>query len=49
MDLSRRLRAVSIPMSGGILSLRSGWTHRSQIERLAANQSKQDLREIVLL
>ena len=49
VELNSRLRAVPIPVTGGILGLRSGWTHRSQIERLAAIRSKQDLREIVLL
>ena len=49
VDLSRRLRAVPIPVTGGILGLRSGWTHRSQIARLAAIRTKMDLREIVLL
>ena len=49
VDLNRRLRAVPIPVTGGILGLRSGWTHRSQIERLAAIRTKQDLRDIVLL
>ena len=49
VELNSRLRAVPIPVTGGILGLRSGWTHRSQIERLAAIRSKQDLGEIVLL
>ena len=48
-DLNRRLLAVPIPATGGILGLRSGWTHRSQIERLAAIRTKQELSEIVLL
>ena len=49
VDLNRRLRAVPIPVTGGILGLRSGWTHRSQIKRLATIRNKQDLRDIVLL
>ncbi len=49
VDLNRRLRPVPVPVTGGILGLRSGWTHRSQIERLATIRSRQDLRDIVLL
>ena len=49
VDLNQRLRAVPIPVMGGILGLRSGWTHRSQIERLATIRTRQDLRDIVLL
>ena len=49
VDLNRRLRPVPIPVTGGILGLRSGWTHRSQIARLATIRTRQDLEDIVLL
>jgi len=49
IDLNRRLRAVPIPVTGGILGLRAGWTHRSQIERLATIKTAEDLRSVLLL
>ena len=36
LELNRRLRVIPIPVTGGILGLRAGWSHRSQHERLAA-------------
>jgi hypothetical protein len=38
VDVNRRLRPVPIPVTGGILGLRSGWTHRSHMARLATTQ-----------
>lgn len=49
IDVNRRLLAVPIPVTGGILGLRAGWTHRSQIERLATIKTAEDLRSVVLL
>ena len=49
VDVNRRLRPVPIPVTGGILGLRSGWTHRSQMARLATIRTRQDLGDIVLL
>ena len=49
VDVNRRLLPVPIPVTGGILGLRSGWTHRSQIARLATIRTRQDLGDIVLL
>ena len=49
VDVNRRLLPVPIPVTGGILGLRSGWTHRSQMARLATIRTRQDLGEIVLL
>ena len=48
-ELNRRLLAVPIPVTGGILGLRAGWTHRAELERLNTLHSLQDLRSIVLL
>ena len=49
VDVNRRLLPVPIPVTGGILGLRSGWTHRSQMARLATIRTRQDLGGIVLL
>lgn len=49
VDVNRRLLPVPIPVTGGILGLRSGWTHRSQMARLATIRTRQDLGDIVLL
>ena len=49
VDVNRRLLPVPIPVTGGILGLRSGWTHRSQIARLATIRTRKDLGDIVLL
>ena len=48
-DLNRRLQAIPIPVTGGILGLRAGWTHRDEVEALASVQSRDDLQNIVLL
>ena len=49
LELNRRLREIPIPVTGGILGLRVGWSHRSQHERLASVGSVEDLRSVVLL
>jgi len=49
VDVNRRLLPVPIPVTGGILGLRSGWTHRSQMARLATIRTRKDLGDIVLL
>ena len=49
VDVNRRLLPVPIPVTGGILGLRSGWTHRSQMAQLATIRTRQDLGDIVLL
>jgi hypothetical protein len=49
VDVNQRLRPVPIPVTGGILGLRSGWTHRSQMARLATIRTRKDLGDIVLL
>ena len=49
VDVNRRLLPVPIPVTGGILGLRSGWTHQSQMARLATIRTRQDLGDIVLL
>ena len=49
LELNRRLQPVPIPVTGGILGLRAGWTHRDGLERMASVRSLNDLRDIVLL
>ena len=49
VDVNRRLLPVPIPVTGGILGLRSGWTHRRQMARLATIRTRKDLGDIVLL
>ena len=49
VELNRRLRAIPIPVTGGILGLRAGWTHADELEALASVRSRDDLREVVLL
>jgi hypothetical protein len=49
LELNRRLQVIPIPVTGGILGLRAGWSHHSQHERLAAVDSIDDLRSLVLL
>ena len=49
LELNRRLRPVPIPVTGGILGLRAGWTHRDGVARMASVRSLNDLRDIVLL
>ena len=47
--LNQRLRAIPIPISGGLLGLRVGWTHRKSLARLSAVQNLADLRRVNLL
>ena len=49
LELNRRLRPVPIPVTGGILGLRAGWSHRDEVKRMASVRSLGDLRDIVLL
>ena len=42
-ELSRRLRAVPIPVTGGILGLRAGWTNQASLAELQTIRSLQDL------
>ena len=47
--LNQRLRAIPIPISGGLLGLRVGWTHSESLARLSAVQNLADLRRVTLL
>ena len=47
--LNQRLRAIPIPISGGLLGLRVGWTHSESLARLSAVQNLSDLRRVTLL
>lgn len=47
--LNQQLRAIPIPISGGLLGLRVGWTHSESLARLSAVQNLADLRRITLL
>lgn len=49
MELNRRLLPVPIPVMGGMLGLRAGWSHVDEQRHLASVRTHQDLREIVLL
>ena len=42
-ELNRRLRAVPIPVTGGILGLRAGWTNQASLAELQTIRSLQDL------
>jgi hypothetical protein len=48
-NLNQRLRAVPIPVAGGILGLRAGWSHRHEQPALKAIKTAEELRRIVLL
>ena len=48
-ELNRRLRAVPIPVTGGILGLRAGWTNQASLAELQTIRSLQDLQRIVLV
>ena len=48
-ELNRRLQPVPIPITGGLLCLRAGWTHRDEQNTLSSIQNLEDLREITLL
>lgn len=47
--LNRRLRPIPIPITGGMLGLRVGWTHRNRLAGLAAVQDREDLSRLTLL
>ncbi len=47
--LSARLRAVPVPISGGLLGLRAGWTHKDNLPELKSIANIRDLRSITLL
>ena len=47
--MNRRLRAVPIPVTGGILGLRAGWTNQASLAELQTIRSLQDLQRIVLV
>ena len=48
-ELNRRLRAVPIPVTGGILGLRAGWTNPASLAELKTIHSLKDLQRIVLV
>lgn len=48
-ELNRRLRPVPIPVTGGILGLRAGWTNRRALPDLKTIQSVEDLQRLVLV
>lgn len=48
-DFNQRLRAVPIPVSGGLLGLRVGWMHHSRTRLSGAVATTSDLRKLVLL
>ena len=47
--MNRRLRAVPIPVTGGILGLRAGWTNQAALAELQTIRTLQDLKRIVLV
>lgn len=48
-EFNRRLRAVPILVTGGILGLRAGWTNQASLAELQTIRSLQDLQRIVLV
>ena len=48
-DLNRRLRAVPIPVMGGMFGLRAGWTNQASLAELETIRNLQDLQRIVLV
>ena len=48
-SLSAQLREIPIPLTGGVLGLRVGWTHQQRLLRLAPVRELDDLRSITLL
>lgn len=48
-SLSAKLRAVPVPISGGLLGLRAGWTHKDKLPELKSIGNLRDLRSITLL
>ena len=47
--LNARLRVIPIPITGGVLGLRVGWTHDKLLPKLASVDNLIDLRELTLL
>ncbi|WP_115120360.1 hypothetical protein [Synechococcus sp. UW105] len=47
--LNRRLLPVMIPLTGGLLGVRAGWTHRNNLALLAEVKDLPDLRRLVLI
>ncbi len=47
--LNQHLHPIEIPVAGGVLGLRAGWTYREELPVLSTIQNKADLKEIVLL
>ena len=47
--LNQHLQPIEIPVAGGILGLRVGWTYREELPALATIQNTTDLQDIVLL
>ena len=48
-ELNRRLRPVPIPVAGGILGLRVGWSNRYDVPLLKTVDDVADLRSILLV
>ena len=48
-ELNRRLRPVPIPVMGGVLGLRAGWTNQASLAELQTIRRLQDLQRIVLV
>jgi len=47
--LNEHLHPIEIPVAGGVLGLRAGWTYREELPKLSTIQDTADLQEIVLL
>ncbi len=48
-SLNARLRVIPIPITGGVLGLRVGWTHDKRLPRLASVDNLKELRALTLL
>ena len=48
-SLNARLRVIPIPITGGVLGLRVGWTHAKRLPRLASVDNLKELRGLTLL
>ncbi len=48
-EKNHRLRAVPVPVTGGILGLRAGWTNQASLAELQTIRSLQKLQCIVLV
>jgi hypothetical protein len=47
--LNQHLNPFEIPVAGGVLGLRAGWTYREELPALATIKNTTDLQYIVLL